>query len=71
MGFSSDRLGLIPPFVASSFSASLAGLLWKEILLQKNIKVGRWEFMKNNMGSVFLCMVVGCLVVAAEVCIML
>lgn len=54
-----------------TFSASLAGLLWKDILLQKGIKVGRWEFMKNNGATVVICMVVGGLVVAGEVMIML
>jgi Na+/H+ antiporter NhaD/arsenite permease-like protein len=53
-----------------SFSASLAGLLWKSILAQKGIQVGRWEFAKNNAVIVLVCMVVGCLVVAAEVCVM-
>lgn len=53
-----------------SFSASLAGLLWKSILAQKGIQVGRWEFAKNNAVIVLVCMIVGCLVVAAEVCVM-
>jgi hypothetical protein len=53
------------------FSASLAGLLWKDILLQKGIIVGRWEFMKNNAITVMICMVVGGLVVAGEVMVML
>jgi hypothetical protein len=52
------------------FSASLAGLLWKQILSQKSILVGRIEFAKYNTIPVFICMIIGCLVIAGEVCIM-
>lgn len=51
------------------FSASLAGLLWKGILAQKGIHVGRWEFARSNMLIILACMIVGCLIVAAEVCV--
>lgn len=52
------------------FSASLAGLLWKQILAQKSILVGRVEFAKYNTIPVFVCMIIGSLVIAGEVCIM-
>jgi hypothetical protein len=52
------------------FSASLAGLLWKQILAQKSILVGRVEFAKYNAIPVFVCMIIGSLVIAGEVCIM-
>lgn len=57
-------------FGSSRFSASLAGLLWKQILSQKGILVGRVEFAKHNAIPVFICMVIGSLVIAGEVCIM-
>ncbi|KAJ9104668.1 hypothetical protein QFC21_002166 [Naganishia friedmannii] len=53
-----------------SFSASLAGLLWKQILAQKGILVGRIEFAKYNAIPVVVCMIIGSLVIAGEVCIM-
>jgi hypothetical protein len=53
-----------------SFSASLAGLLWKQILAQKGILVGRIEFAKHNAVPVTVCMIIGTLVIAGEVCIM-
>ncbi|KAI5452409.1 hypothetical protein NCC49_000968 [Naganishia albida] len=53
-----------------TFSASLAGLLWKQILAQKSIFVGRVEFAKYNTVPVFVCMIIGSLVIAGEVCVM-
>ncbi|KAJ9123060.1 hypothetical protein QFC22_001249 [Naganishia vaughanmartiniae] len=53
-----------------TFSASLAGLLWKQILAQKGILVGRVEFAKYNTIPVVVCMIIGSLVIAGEVCIM-
>ncbi|BEI93098.1 uncharacterized protein CcaverHIS019_0507260 [Cutaneotrichosporon cavernicola] len=52
------------------FSASLAGLLWRDILAQKGLVVGRLEFMRWNMVPLWTTMAVACLVIAAEVCIM-
>jgi hypothetical protein len=59
-----------PPSLCSlRFSASLAGLLWRSILSQKGIHVGRSEFVKANWIIVVVCMVVGVAVVVAEVCV--
>ncbi|KAJ9104203.1 hypothetical protein QFC19_004020 [Naganishia cerealis] len=51
-------------------STASASLLWKQILAQKSILVGRIEFAKYNAIPVFVCMIVGSLVIAGEVCIM-
>jgi Na+/H+ antiporter NhaD/arsenite permease-like protein len=50
--------------------ASLAGLLWRDILAQKGLHVSRREFVRWNAVPVVVTMVVGCLVVAGEVCVM-
>ncbi len=34
-----------------TFSASLAGMLWRDILRQKGIDVRGWQFSKLNMGT--------------------
>jgi Na+/H+ antiporter NhaD/arsenite permease-like protein len=52
------------------FSASLAGLLWRNILHQKGLVVSQKEFIKWNTVPVIVTMIVGCLVVAGEVCVM-
>ncbi|GFZ46418.1 hypothetical protein JCM24511_04665 [Saitozyma sp. JCM 24511] len=52
------------------FPASLAGLLWRDILAQKGLHVSRREFVRWNAVPVVVTMVVGCLVVAGEVCVM-
>ena len=55
----------------SRFPASLAGLLWKHLLAQKNMYITRKEFAYWNTVPVIVTMIVGCLVVAGEVCVML
>ncbi|KAK4683915.1 hypothetical protein P7C73_g6294, partial [Tremellales sp. Uapishka_1] len=52
------------------FSASLAGLLWRDILSQKSIVITQWEFIRWNTVPVIVTMIVSCLVVAGEVCVM-
>lgn len=52
------------------FSASLAGLLWRDILAQKGLSVAPIEFMRWNMVPLWTTMAVACLVVGAEVCVM-
>ena len=54
----------------SSFSASLAGLLWRDILDQKGLKMSAKDFVRWNSLAVGGTMVVSCLVVAGEVCVM-
>ncbi|KAL1407428.1 hypothetical protein Q8F55_006861 [Vanrija albida] len=52
------------------FPASLAGLLWRHILADKQLRVGPAEFARRNALPLALTLAVGCLVVAAEVCVM-
>lgn len=52
------------------FPASLAGLLWRDILGQKGLSVGAREFVRWNTVPMMVTTVISCLVVAAEVCIM-
>lgn len=49
------------------FSASLAGLLWRDILAQKGIIVRRSEFAKLNFLLVLVSMTVGCAVLVAQI----
>ncbi|KAI1618874.1 hypothetical protein EDD36DRAFT_44280 [Exophiala viscosa] len=49
------------------FSASLAGLLWRDILKRKYIEVKRLEFAKVNLPIIAVAMAVGCAVLVAEV----
>lgn len=52
---------------SSAFSASLAGLLWKNILERKKIKVGSLEFARVNLPIISVSMVVGLAVLIAQV----
>ncbi|WWD15676.1 hypothetical protein CI109_100098 [Kwoniella shandongensis] len=52
------------------FSASLAGLLWRNILAQKGLFLTMRDFMRWNTIPMVVTMIVGCLVVAGEVCVM-
>jgi Na+/H+ antiporter NhaD/arsenite permease-like protein len=45
---------------SASFSASLAGLLWRDILGRKHIKVRRSEFARINLPIIAIAMAVGC-----------
>lgn len=56
--------------VSFTFSASLAGLLWKTILQQKNIKVKQWEFAKWNSFPLLLMTAVGLAIVCAEMAVL-
>ncbi|CED82867.1 Class II aldolase/adducin N-terminal domain protein [Phaffia rhodozyma] len=57
--------------VSFTFPASLAGLLWKDLLSQKGIKIGAREFLKQNWKVLIVSGLVGCGVLIAEVLIML
>ncbi|EPT02440.1 hypothetical protein FOMPIDRAFT_1029292 [Fomitopsis schrenkii] len=50
-----------------TFSASLAGLLWRRILQQKGIHVRGLEFLSVNLPIVCVAMLVGCVVLVGEV----
>ncbi|KAF8178470.1 hypothetical protein BJ912DRAFT_856074 [Pholiota molesta] len=56
--------------VSFTFSASLAGLLWKQILNQKGINIKQWEFAKWNLLPLTVMTVVGLAVVSAEMAVL-
>lgn len=49
------------------FSASLAGLLWRAIFERKGIPVHSLDFARYNAPIIFVCMTVGCGILAAQV----
>jgi Na+/H+ antiporter NhaD/arsenite permease-like protein len=53
-----------------TFSASLAGLLWRGILASKHVHVRRLEFLQVNLPIIVISMVVGCTILVGEVYIM-
>jgi Na+/H+ antiporter NhaD/arsenite permease-like protein len=55
---------------STAFSASLAGLLWRDILARKHIRVGRLEFARVNVPIIAVSTAVGCAVLIIEVYIM-
>lgn len=52
---------------STAFSASLAGLLWRDILARKHINVRRMEFARVNLPIIAIAMVVGCAALIGEV----
>lgn len=56
--------------VSFTYSASLAGLLWRQILTQKNIIVPQKTFARWNLGPVLVMTVVGLAVVCAEMAVL-
>ncbi|KAF8965473.1 hypothetical protein BDZ97DRAFT_1659000 [Flammula alnicola] len=56
--------------VSFTFSASLAGLLWKQILNQKGIFIKQWVFARWNLAPLAVMTVVGLAVVSAEMAIL-
>ncbi|KAI1092791.1 hypothetical protein F5B19DRAFT_492015 [Rostrohypoxylon terebratum] len=55
---------------STAFSASLAGLLWRDILARKHIHVKRADFARVNLPIITIAMAVGCTVLIGEVYIM-
>ncbi|KAL2140138.1 hypothetical protein VTI28DRAFT_4220 [Corynascus sepedonium] len=55
---------------STAFSASLAGLLWRDILSKKHIHVKRLDFATVNLPIIAIAMTVGCVVLIGEVWIM-
>jgi Na+/H+ antiporter NhaD/arsenite permease-like protein len=53
-----------------SFSASLAGMLWRDILGRKHIRVGGLEFARVNLPIIAITMVVGLVVLIGQIYIM-
>jgi Na+/H+ antiporter NhaD/arsenite permease-like protein len=52
---------------STAFSASLAGLLWRDILARKYIYVRRMEFARVNLPIIAIAMAVGCAVLVGQV----
>ncbi|KAI5458813.1 hypothetical protein BGZ63DRAFT_416367 [Mariannaea sp. PMI_226] len=63
----SMALGVNYGAFSSAFSASLAGLLWRDILGRKHIHVKRVEFARVNFPIIAISMAVGCTALIAEV----
>ncbi|KAJ5502148.1 hypothetical protein N7463_005022 [Penicillium fimorum] len=63
----SMALGVNYGAFSTAFSASLAGLLWRDILARKHIRVGSLEFARVNLPIIAISMVVGCTVLVGEV----
>lgn len=63
----SMALGVNYGAFSTAFSASLAGLLWRDILARKHIKVRRLEFARVNLPIIAIAMTVGCGVLIGEV----
>jgi Na+/H+ antiporter NhaD/arsenite permease-like protein len=55
---------------STAFSASLAGLLWRDILGRKHIHVRRLEFARVNIPIIAIAMTVGCAVLVGEIYVM-
>jgi Na+/H+ antiporter NhaD/arsenite permease-like protein len=55
---------------STAFSASLAGLLWRDILAKKHIRVRRLDFARVNLPIIAIAMTVGCVVLIGEMWIM-
>jgi Na+/H+ antiporter NhaD/arsenite permease-like protein len=52
---------------STAFSASLAGLLWRDILSRKHIQVRRLDFARVNLPIIAIAMAVGCATLIAQV----
>lgn len=52
---------------SAAFSASLAGLLWRDILGRKHIHVQSSEFARINLPIIAIAMTVGCVVLVIQV----
>ncbi|KAK8010060.1 hypothetical protein PG990_009025 [Apiospora arundinis] len=55
---------------SSALCASLAGLLWRDILLSKGVIVRRLEFLRVNAPIIAIATAVGCAVLVGEIYIM-
>ena len=52
---------------STAFSASLAGLLWRDILARKHIRVRSLDFARVNLPIITIAMIVGCVVLVGQV----
>ncbi|KAI7781655.1 hypothetical protein LA080_014553 [Diaporthe eres] len=63
----SMALGVNYGAFSTAFSASLAGLLWRDILQRKHIHIRRMEFARVNVPIIAIAMTVGCTVLVGEI----
>ncbi|KAF2799256.1 hypothetical protein K505DRAFT_371087 [Melanomma pulvis-pyrius CBS 109.77] len=63
----SMALGVNYGAFSAAFSASLAGLLWRDILSRKHIRVESLEFARVNLPIITVSMIVGCVVLVGQV----
>ncbi|KAF3055129.1 hypothetical protein GL218_07529 [Daldinia childiae] len=63
----SMALGVNYGAFSTAFSASLAGLLWRDILARKHIRVRRLDFARVNLPIITISMVVGCAILVGQV----
>ncbi|CAM1500536.1 Fc.00g096980.m01.CDS01 [Cosmosporella sp. VM-42] len=63
----SMALGVNYGAFSTAFSASLAGLLWRDILARKHIHVKTHEFARVNFPIIAISMSVGCIVLIGEI----
>ncbi|KID99586.1 Arsenical pump membrane protein, ArsB, partial [Metarhizium majus ARSEF 297] len=52
---------------STAFSASLTGLLWRDILSRKHTHVQRLEFARVNLPIIAIAMIVGCAVLTGQI----
>ncbi|KAF1998995.1 hypothetical protein P154DRAFT_523616 [Amniculicola lignicola CBS 123094] len=60
-------LGLNYGAFSAAFSASLAGLLWRDILARKGIRIRGLDFARLNLPIIAVTMAVGCAVLVGQV----
>jgi Na+/H+ antiporter NhaD/arsenite permease-like protein len=63
----SMALGVNYGAFSTAFSASLAGMLWRDILARKHIRVRSLDFARVNVPIIAISMVVGCVALIGEV----
>ncbi|KAF2433380.1 hypothetical protein EJ08DRAFT_77057 [Tothia fuscella] len=63
----SMAIGLNYGAFSAAFSASLAGLLWRDILARKHIKVHSLDFARVNLPIIAISMTVGCAVLVGQI----
>ena len=52
---------------SAAFSASLAGLLWQDILYRQHIRVKPSEFTRVNLPIIAVAMTVGCIALVGQI----
>lgn len=63
----SMALGVNYGAFSTAFSASLAGMLWRDILARKHIFVSSRDFAVTDLPIITIAMVVGCVVLIGQV----